>query len=473
MSLQQGSLTHPCQSRRLTTHTSPRALRSCDRCHEVRKRCSFEGNTDICHRCEKYRIVCVTTRSRQRLGRRPKNMSFCPSSAVQVWELKGLYSGNHRGQDDPRCNSVAENPKPEGRQLENVIGMATFEIAMGLFMFGPSFAHDFHAAIGHLYSTSTLLLQDIYIAILSALQKTRYNNGSICGDDLTKGASSIRKLRTAVITTYQDAAAVTMLGQGIAAFDMLASGTKSNMLLRYSLTLIRPWYSALLRNPSLDPITITPIFWDTVDCLIRREVPIIKFSTRDPQLVDRVAGLCSTLLPILQELCVASYNTKTQRYPNDILDPFTGIEQKLLSWSITPPLDITKTYSTSEIRGMRTQALMYRASGLLLIHRLRNPLGIKDNVARSYADNIVLELLGYLALAKPDERLPNAALPLLLAMLEIPGLPKGLWSKINTPWICITKLCAFVEFIWTARRNGFAGLWFDLVDQGLDFVILP
>lgn len=437
-------------------------------------------------------------------------MSFCPSSAVQVWELKGLYSGNHRGQDDPRCNSVAENPKPEGRQLENVIGMATvkqarihqsgewclqqpnyqfdmvekllaaclsnvheFEIAMGLFMFGPSFAHDFHAAIGHLYSTSTLLLQDIYIAILSALQKTRYNNGSICGDDLTKGASSIRKLRTAVITTYQDAAAVTMLGQGIAAFDMLASGTKSNMLLRYSLTLIRPWYSALLRNPSLDPITITPIFWDTVDCLIRREVPIIKFSTRDPQLVDRVAGLCSTLLPILQELCVASYNTKTQRYPNDILDPFTGIEQKLLSWSITPPLDITKTYSTSEIRGMRTQALMYRASGLLLIHRLRNPLGIKDNVARSYADNIVLELLGYLALAKPDERLPNAALPLLLAMLEIPGLPKGLWSKINTPWICITKLCAFVEFIWTARRNGFAGLWFDLVDQGLDFVILP
>lgn len=438
-------------------------------------------------------------------------MSFCPNSGVQVWELKGLYSGNHKEQDDPRCSSVGENPKSEDRLPENVIGMATvkeslihqsvewclqqpnhqfdmverllaaclsnvhqFERAMDMFMFGPSFAHDFHVAAGHLYSTSTLLLRDIYIALLSAIQKTRYNNGSICGDDLTMGASSIQKLRTAVITTYQDAAAVAALGQGVAAFDMLSSGTRSNMILRYSLTLIRPWYSALLRNPSLDPITIAPIFWDTVDCLIRREIPIIKFSTRDPQLVDRVAGLCLTLLPILQELCVTSYNTKTQRYPNDNLDPFTGIEQKLLSWSITPPPDITKTYSTSENRGMRTQALMYRASGFLLIHRLRNPLGVQDNLARSYADDIVLELLRYLALAKPDERLPNTALPLLLAMLEIPGLPKSLWSKIDIPSICITRrLCAFVEFIWTARQRGFAGLWFDLVDQGLDFVIHP
>ena len=179
-----------------------------------------------------------------------------------------------------------------------------------LFMLGPSFGARFRAAIQQSYFCWPYLLVDAFQAIYTVVTRcvecpTPWEEG-----DIAMGTLSLEKLRSASITAAHDALAVAALGQTLAAFDILTNCKGPLLILRYALISIQPWYAQLSQYVSLDPVTITPIFWDTVCCLVRREVPVIKYLPRAVPAVDRMAGLCTTLLPIFYDLCIAGKNLK-------------------------------------------------------------------------------------------------------------------------------------------------------------------
>lgn len=130
------------------------------------------------------------------------------------------------------------------------------------------------------------------------------------------------------------------LGQALAVFDILIGGTSAHAILRSSLLSIRDWYPLLVQDAFLDPITITPVFSDTVECLVKREIPVIRFTPPpDRGVVDRYTGLCGTLLPLLYDLCECSHVTKVGKYDEVILseeyhyDPYAILSREFSTGS--------------------------------------------------------------------------------------------------------------------------------------------
>lgn len=125
---------------------------------------------------------------------------------------------------------------------------------------------------------------------------------------------------------------------------------------------------------------------------------------------------------------------------------------------------------------MKAQASMYQMAGLLIAHRILNPLGTLDDLASSYANSILLEFSKYSASVGPDTTLPYVAFPILMAAFEIPNVPNELWKSItllSAAPVCAAQMLGIVEYVWIQRRFGFAGFIFDLVDDGPDFTVVP
>jgi hypothetical protein len=452
-----------------------------------------------------------------RLGRRPVLEPFGHDCTVQVWhsEYVGSEVSRFKKDDLPEVSEITETTEVSPNSMELVLpwkdlniiqtpkpgllcrptlltdfpaellqiyalNLDEFYIANEKFVIGPTFTREFHAALMSIYACSPSLLQHAYLAILGAMHKSRNRLPTLDEANLKRGAAGLQQLRTITITGIEDARAVLILGQVMATFDIFTISTNSHLILRQALTIVKPWYPALSKEMWLDSITITPLLMDVVECLVRRDIPVIKFSVRDPYLVDRFVGLCSTFLPILYDLCELSYKTKMEEYSRDQSkgsDVFAEIEEEVRSWTPNTPSNFLETYSTSEVLKMLTQARAYRLAALLIIHRLRYPFGVNDEVAATYAKEILQDLAQCSTILQGNTTMQSTAFPLLLAMIEVSEehVQKIIekFSSLEPPAEYSTKFLAFVHFIRSARESGFRGLWFDLVSQGPEICIVP
>lgn len=471
--------------------------RACDRCYKYKEKCNFEEQAEICTQCERSASTCTTFRSHLRQGRRPKIKPLGPKGSVQIWDIGGTSIGTSSRQSLVRTQTQTSQPSsssihhiPTSTIYQYHITsmdhpfysgpgvLEGFYATYNLFMLGPSFAPKFRAAIQYSYVCSSILLKDIYTAIFTTIKWARHNTDQLALSDVPKATTSLQKLRTVQITGTRDAFAIIALGQTLAAFDLLTTCTSPTLILQYSLSLVKPWYGELSGRPSLDPVTITPILWDTVCCLVQREVPVIKFFPRTPYIVDRQAGLCTTLLPILYDLCVASHTLKCQlqRNSQSNTNALRQIEERLYSWHPEIPPNLTSTFSNLEILKMKTQASVYRTAGLLIAHRILNPIGTLDDIASSHANDIILECTKYLASAELGAGLDNITFPILMAALEIANLPQEIWKSITllaVAPICVAKMSSLVQYVWIKRYSGSTSFLLDLVHSGPDFVICP
>ncbi|KAL4779595.1 hypothetical protein BJX76DRAFT_351690 [Aspergillus varians] len=421
--------------------------RACDQCYSRRKRCLTRPDCSRCARCEKTSIGCTNARLRPRAGRPPKQGRGLPAAAktsLSTWD-----------------STLPAQSKPTSIE---------FYHHHDIYMIGSTFATDFQRALDYCHQHSAHLLDDISLACASSLSWARF--GLLPADqvDVRRGAASVAKLRNAVIAHTHDALAVLMLGQALAAFDTLVSSRATISILRYSLSLARPWYPGILRNRLLEPIAIAPIFWDTIWCLLHREIPVIRPDGVREGVVDRVVGLCASLLPILYDLCVVSYDLASSpsqsqsQYHHQSLE---AIEHRIQTWnpssSITPSQE--KTYTPLETLSMNTQASMYRTASLLLIHHLRRtsnpnqhqyPDSNPDTKAHSLATQILIARATFFTLAGRNAKLQNTSFPLLLALLEIPVSTDGLWE--SSTWLrhrpaCVERLFEFVDCFWQRKRG--------------------
>lgn len=354
--------------------------------------------------------------------------------------------------------------------LEVLNDRDTFYVLHQQFMIGRSFADRFQAAIWAVSPHADNLLFDAYQAVLSLWDIQHHRIKALGEVDVTAGTECLRVLQNTTTVRREDAPAILMVGQILLVYHIVAMCTSAYSILRSALLAVRPFYDDLLSQQHLDPITITPIFIDTIESLVRREAPVIRGSVCDRFIVDRTVGLCWTLIPLLQELCDCSAQSRTSGVlttssPGGVSDLFTDVEYHIKLWEPRPPPSVFSDYTTPEINVMLLQARVYRVAALLLIHRLRYPLGERDEEALPWANMILAELSGFIAWVPEDMRGVPIGLPLLVAMLEIRGTGEHIIPQMATfathPRHA-SEFRRFVSLVWAAREGGFRGLWFDL-----------
>ncbi|KAJ9632903.1 hypothetical protein H2204_007471 [Knufia peltigerae] len=358
---------------------------------------------------------------------------------------------------------------------DRYVDLDVFYTTNDIFMSGPSFANQYRDSLLLVYRFSPAYLRDIGRAMLSALTWARLRTSSYEQVDITTGALTLQRLRTATVCDLSGAVMAIGLGPILAAFDLLTSGIGSALILRHALRLAKPWYQTLLDTPALNPVTISSIFWDTAHCLLNRQIPVVEFEARDEHVIDRVAGLCTTLLPLLYRLCTLSHGI-AQSSLQVHLEPLLDLHAAISSWTRTLSAEEEQRFSTMECLQLNTQARMYRTAALLLIHRIMNPMGTNDYVAVAYADTVALELSNYLSAAAPRKKLQFVFVPIFLSMLESRTLSEEVWKSLKImdgPSLGLDKLAKAVKAAWDKRDAGFSGSLFDLLESGPSFVVLP
>ena len=491
--------------------------RACDRCHRYKEHCSFDNDAKSCVLCGRSGSRCTTSRLQLRRGRRPKAKSFGPDNSVQIWELASATGTIARATENQKpisdrsqkCSSVIKTtdvqpgywsselidpwichlqlPDFSANNISDIKApfdeptpatLKKFYELYNSFVFGPTFVPIFRTALQDTYMSSPVLLNDILPVMDTVAASACLKRFSWDQNDISKGSVSLQKLRTARIARIQDALAVVALGQSLAAFDLFTNGSGILSILRYSLCSIRPWYGELAKKSVFDTVVITPIFWDTIHCLVKQEVPVVKFFSRGDPVIDRMAGLSTSLLPILYDLCVASVKVKVASHAGDPIDnsSMANLGQRLTLWKPSPPLDFMSTFSDQEVLHMTAQVSMYHTASLLIHHRVLNPLGTQDDRALWYANNIMADFDRFSALLVPGSSLKNVTFPVFLAMLETREASDELSKRsawTNVAPRCVAKLSALIAHVWKNRDCGFVGFLFDLIDSGPEFVVLP
>ncbi|KAL3444232.1 hypothetical protein BJX65DRAFT_311011 [Aspergillus insuetus] len=452
--------------------------KACDICYNRKKRCLIRPGAAACVRCQKSSLLCTTSRHQPRAGRPPnRGLPGVTKGSLGVFDLtlsrparplaesQGEYGSAHT-----RLASVStiHYALPPPTSLPNNIDSLS-----DIYMFGPTFAGDFHRALEYCCRQSPGLLDEIFRALESSLLWARLALLPVEHVDIKSGAVSARKLHDTHISNAHDALGYLMLGQALAAFNSLIMPTGTASILRCSLAMVSPWYPDIARVQFFETIAIAPIFWDIVWCLMHREVPIIKPVLGRKGVVDRVAGLCTTLLPILYDLCVCSSDQRDGLVHNDTL---CQIANQIRAWRPDESGLDGGNYSTFEILSMRTQATMYKTASLLLIHRLRYPLGTNDQLATALANEILEARASFLTAAGPSAKLQHMAFPIFLALIETESPVMSVWENstcLRARPICMDGLVAFHEYVCEQRQIGFNGSLFDLVATGPDFASFP
>jgi hypothetical protein len=272
-----------------------------------------------------------------------------------------------------------------------------------------------------------------------------------------------------------EAAVIVLLGQALLVYNTLIPAMATQTITRGTLLTVKMWYPDLTKHANFDAVTLTPVLIDTIDCLIRREIPVIQVSDLGRCVVDRFLGVNASLLPLLYELCERSYKAKREgaEYGGTCCadaDVYSELERKIRAWSPELPSDFFTKYSAWEVTVMLAQARAYRIAALLVIHRLRFPLGFGNLYAQGYAKDILREL----SIMKdwPPDAATGVAFdfPLLVATLELPEQGRLLY-KAYEPFRFrrqhSDEILRFIDLVTKARDNGFDGLWFDMVQGHL------
>jgi hypothetical protein len=498
---------------------------ACERCHRYKEKCSFGKAQKSCSRCSALGQQC-RSRLKKRMGRRPVAQQL-PWGATSVMHLIDEYqtqtthpiAGDHlfsngvkcqnsakrvRGRSDPRrksplrfdafewtgslCSSPSfRTPWPPLRsswRVNHVLETAEgfFEVHR-TFMLGRSFVGEFQSAVRRLFARSPQILADAYSVALKLMASRHATSPSVDGPDLTVGARCLQRLMngSSSITHVDDAAVILLLGQALLVYNTLIPSPATQIITRGILLSVKSWYPALIKHPYLDAVTLTPILMDTIECLIRREIPVIQLPGPDRCIVDRFLGVCSSLLPLLYELCERSYQVRTSEFgehasPSDSKDDsYSEVERKIRDWAPELPTYFFTTYSALEVSIMLSQARSYRIAALLIIHRLRFPLGIEDIAAQRYAE-VILQELSILKAWPPDAATGlGLDFPLLVATLELPATGLQIYKAFEPLRFRrqhSDEILHFIKLVTAARENGYRGLWFELAHDRLHGVTL-
>ncbi|KAJ5491732.1 hypothetical protein N7539_003299 [Penicillium diatomitis] len=487
-------------------------IRTCDQCYSKKKKCQRQIDLAKCVRCTHLALSCSTVRHSRPPGRPARAKALGPAAEVQVWTSQDLSptleSSSSQTPREQTISPTLQRVSPESARRRNdtvepgasesqlvklpdilqELGSAYFRDNVApeptdeefyqlndIFMIGPSFTRSFRKALNYSYLTATHILKDMFSVMIRYMTTTNKPKIPVpAHGEIAQVADLLRKSQVTEVSSSNDALAFLVLGQSLAALDTFLVSAGSMLILRHTLYLAKPWYPELAQNEFLDSVTVTPICWEILECLLKREVPIIRPLIHRPQVVDRLFGACVSLMPMLYDLCEVSHNLRLR--PQNESPELQTVERHVLSWKPDEASISESGFTDSEMMLLRAQASIYRSAALLLIHRIKYPLGSQDGIAVSYANDIMEEKDKILLHGGPDIKLQFGCFAFFLALLEIPLRPEALWkslTKLSYCPACAEQFFAFHKYYWQQRWEGYKGSIFDLIESGPPFMAVP
>lgn len=455
-------------------------LLACDRCHALKSRC-LAGPAGACYRCYRLHHPCTYTRRRERPGRKPRvpirssssPQVNAPDSLLPLFDApagptSGLDRGSSRDSMTPHQPLLMTILHREG--LVSSISDDTALQLCSFFSIGPSLSMELCEMIRFRLRESPVLLLRPYATVARVLLRCIGNQTPYYDTDLSDCASSLQTLRNAQITKAENVGSFLALGLSLVTFHRLISGVSASTICRYTLSLVRPYYYSNQLSSS-DSMELTClVFMDTTQSLFRARVPVIQYQVRDPYIVDRHAGLCGPLLPLLYRICLLAAAIRTGS--GDVPSPasFDSLTEEITAWSPNISKDALERFSHEEMYLLVTQASLHRTAALLILHRLRYPFGEKDEEAEALSRTIISEITHCLALA--NQYPPNITLIFLVAGAEVHDTAGrrhvlSLITKIMGAnfYPFISNLRMFLARAWAGRDQGTTRYLFRLFEE--------
>jgi hypothetical protein len=299
--------------------------------------------------------------------------------------------------------------------------------------------------------------------------------------NITLSTLALHKLRLLHATDIPTISTMLALGTSILTYDQLASLEGASMICRYLLSQVKPWYARLVQYPELDFELNCLIYLDTVECALRREVPVLRLQVRGEGVVDRYVGLVYGLLPLLYDVCVLGWEIRRDGgfgRGEGVEERWERVRSSIANWQPSPPVDFTSTYIAKEVLLMCTQANIYRQLGLLLLHRHRYHFGTEDIAATAYAEAVFAEVETCSRLV--GETPFKIGFPLLVAGFELvdPSMREELIQRHFSaasgmhllPHKRVRKL---LRIFWRERDTKEDVSWFDVVSALPKFGYMP
>ncbi len=382
------------------------------------------------------------------------------------------------------------------------------------FILGPSFAQrELDQLFASLYASPDLLL-DPFLAC-SAMFRRVMKMDSASRDakadhhykNSARAVKALRERGDQDGKQQQNTMSLDLaLGLGVVTFDLMDSGLHGHSVARYTIRMLQG-HSPSSRDAQqgLYRGGLPLIFMDTCNCIVRRQVPVLRLPP--PTLaaeVDRYIGLSTSLLPLLFDICLVSHELSVlesrrdegewKRSTKELDQELLRLDSRVRSWNaLTEDVPIQKNFTPSEIAVMTKQATLLKASAILILHRLRFPFGTNDEPALELATLILVDIntLYHDPTITADEREPRGGvqrnslfeyrlgLPFLVAAVELqdPGQRKLTLSLLQHV-VCKRMypsvhqlLGQFVEYVWSARDSGFSECWMDLTAPGPPLVL--
>ena len=466
---------------------------SCDRCHRIKAKCVFTPGISSCGRCNRLQHNCTKARVFAQRGRRRKDDKFLLSkgkSDAFFWVDNASYPNQIITNHYERPKETAQNfqgdlvtisrliqfPPPEYQLLETLWS----HHFVSDFVIGPSFARFFQDMLRRSFANSPEVLRDTHLATAAAFLQTQRGGTGNESLNLNRTSMSIERLRCFRATDRSQLALLSGLGLSIVTFEILIASAASHAIVAHTLLSLKPWIPVPTRDPELDFNLNALILLDTVNCLMYREVPIIRYEPTDEIRIDRSVGICCDFLPIMYDACLVSH----KRYRATELDQlqsvfsWSGIKLKIQEWSPVEPSGFIEMYQDNEIVAMRTQASIYQNAVLLLIHRMQHPYGGIDEVGMSWS-KCILSSLETCFRVTGSYPLPTF-FPLLVASLEVTDHPtrQDIMGAIETRFqlvFCqfLMKMKRFLQYVWEARDSGCFLSWEQIIHATPKMFFLP
>lgn len=253
--------------------------------------------------------------------------------------------------------------------------MSSADRFFSYFILCPPFATRFQFAIKGPLSAFPDLLHDGCLAWGGAVFHARSNKSGFDNIDFVRSASGLRKLHSAALAstlTNGDLSAFVALGLALVTFDPITSGAATRTITCFTLSLVCTSSPGACVDPRLEPDMLYLVFMDTVECMLRRQLPVLRYRVRDPTLVHRLVGLCAPLLPITYNVCQIAFESRSRSPSPRHFCPafFDYLSALVATWQPLPPPDFRTTFTSQETTCLLIQANVLRIAILLVLHRL-------------------------------------------------------------------------------------------------------
>ncbi|KAJ0115126.1 hypothetical protein J7T55_001535 [Diaporthe amygdali] len=423
--------------------------RSCDRCHAIKERCEWSHGLNACKRCVRLRHVCKSVRPVKPPGRRPQSYKrMSPPSEPEV--------------TSPLSTVILDNICADERQM---IHRMVESKSLERFLIGPTFLKNHCQLVMSQLFYSTVELKDALLA--SSIAWTDEVGES--HDCYRKASSAICTLSEFEIRDEADASMCLTLGALLHTFALKLRVDDIFTICTQTLERIKPLYES---KPYIEPSKLymltCMVFGELFECLLRCQVPPLRYKPpADQSYVDRYAGVCVTLLPLLHDICELSHamSFADESDRADILNALDDVGRAVADWMPPVPGSFMATYTASETMHMLCQAQVLQTAALIVIHRLRHPYGSQDEPALAMASAIMRQLDMTQQVTGGNVKCVDLAV--LVACFEFQGKDR-LREQHRMPDLVgysdkhKRRIRDIIESFWSARDSGNVLYWYNL-----------